>query len=115
MTSVSLVPTAIDDADTVDVAPESRARLRELLVSLRDEESARVAELETAQDPAFPDEHAEISGSVASETLNEIERALARLDAGEYGSCEDCGGAIPVERLEAIPHTTTCVACAAAR
>jgi DnaK suppressor protein len=115
MNSVSLVPLTADHSDTADVPAESGARLRGLLRSLREEEAARLAQLATAQDPAFVDEHAEISGSVASETLSEIERALARFDAGEYGSCEDCGVAIPVERLEAIPHTTTCVACAAAR
>ena len=44
--------------------------------------------------------------------LQEIDRALARLDAGEYGSCEACGEEIPAARLRVKPAATTCAACA---
>ena len=44
--------------------------------------------------------------------LEQIERALARLDGGQYGLCEQCGGQIEVERLEAVPYTTLCISCA---
>jgi len=44
-----------------------------------------------------------------------IERALALVDAGDYGVCEDCGEDIPVARLEALPAATRCVTCAEAR
>ena len=37
--------------------------------------------------------------------------ALARLDAGEYGSCLDCGSAIPAARLQAQPFALRCIAC----
>ena len=37
--------------------------------------------------------------------------ALAKLDAGTYGKCENCGKDIPVERLEAIPATRLCMEC----
>lgn len=49
------------------------------------------------------------------ETLEEIEAALARLDAGTYGSCVTCGTAIPVERLQMRPFADACVACAVSR
>jgi RNA polymerase-binding transcription factor DksA len=39
----------------------------------------------------------------ARHTLDEIDAALARMDAGTYGICEVSGKPIPVERLEAIP------------
>jgi RNA polymerase-binding transcription factor DksA len=39
----------------------------------------------------------------ARHTLEEIDAALARMDAGTYGICEVSGKPIPVERLEAIP------------
>jgi DnaK suppressor protein len=42
---------------------------------------------------------------------NEVLAALARLDAGTFGTCERCGNPIPEERLEAIPTATLCVAC----
>jgi DnaK suppressor protein len=39
----------------------------------------------------------------------EVEAALRRLDAGTYGLCAVCGDAIPLPRLDALPHVTTCV------
>ncbi len=41
----------------------------------------------------------------------EIDAAIGRLDAGTYGTCEACGNAIPVARLDAIPEATLCVSC----
>jgi DnaK suppressor protein len=43
--------------------------------------------------------------------VSQVERALERLDAGNYGWCERCGNAIPVERLAAFPSATLCVTC----
>ena len=43
--------------------------------------------------------------------LAEIEAAETRLAAGTYGTCENCGRAIPFERLRAIPTTRLCVVC----
>jgi DnaK suppressor protein len=45
--------------------------------------------------------------------LIDIHAALARLDAGSYGTCEGCGSPIPDGRLEARPTTRHCVQCAA--
>jgi DnaK suppressor protein len=47
-------------------------------------------------------------------TRARLERAVVLLDGGEYGRCEQCGAAIPAERLAARPGATTCVVCAAA-
>lgn len=41
----------------------------------------------------------------------EINAALARMDDGSYGKCENCGQDIPFERLEARPTATLCVTC----
>lgn len=41
--------------------------------------------------------------------LKEVEHALARLDAGDYGICEVCGSAIADGRLEARPWSTRCI------
>jgi DnaK suppressor protein len=43
--------------------------------------------------------------------LNEIERALRRIDEGTFGQCGNCDAAIPEKRLEAIPWTTHCPHC----
>ena len=40
-----------------------------------------------------------------------IEEALQRLEEGEYGVCEECGGEIGIERLKARPVTTLCIEC----
>jgi RNA polymerase-binding transcription factor len=45
--------------------------------------------------------------------LERVERALAKLDEGTYGTCDECGEAIPEKRLEAMPDSTLCVRCAA--
>jgi DnaK suppressor protein len=46
--------------------------------------------------------------------LERVERALAKLDEGTYGTCDRCGGPIAPKRLEAMPDSTLCVECAAA-
>ena len=113
MTVASYVPTADPFFDrAVDLPRDVMARFHALLVSRRDDAAAQLEHVASAQDPAFIDEHAEISVTVASAMLRDIEYALSRVDAGTYGSCEVCGGAIPVERLEAVPHATACVGCA---
>ncbi|MGH7806021.1 MAG: TraR/DksA family transcriptional regulator [Candidatus Binatia bacterium] len=43
--------------------------------------------------------------------LHEIEQALARLDLGTYGTCDECGEAIDEERLAILPFALTCVDC----
>ena len=44
--------------------------------------------------------------------LRRIEAAIARMDAGDYGFCIECGEEIPVRRLEFDPATPYCVDCA---
>jgi DnaK suppressor protein len=45
------------------------------------------------------------------ERINQVDRALERLEDGTYGWCERCGNPIPVERLAAFPSATLCVSC----
>lgn len=44
--------------------------------------------------------------------LKAIEAALARIEAGGYGRCVECGEPIPATRLAALPETPYCRACA---
>ena len=44
--------------------------------------------------------------------LNQIEHALFLIKKKKYGLCENCGDAIPVARLEALPYSSNCVDCA---
>ena len=41
-----------------------------------------------------------------------IDAALARIDEGQYGFCEECDENIPVKRLEIDPVVRRCVGCA---
>jgi RNA polymerase-binding transcription factor DksA len=43
--------------------------------------------------------------------LNEVEAALARIRAGTYGDCRDCGEPIALARLSAYPTAMRCLAC----
>ena len=40
-----------------------------------------------------------------------IKQALARIEEGTFGICEECGQEISQERLEARPVTTLCIEC----
>ena len=44
--------------------------------------------------------------------LRRIEKALARLEADEYGECVSCGEEIGSGRLEVEPAVSTCIECA---
>jgi RNA polymerase-binding protein DksA len=47
--------------------------------------------------------------------LDEIFIAHAKLGAGTFGLCEDCGGEMPLTRLRAMPTARFCLACQTAR
>jgi RNA polymerase-binding protein DksA len=47
----------------------------------------------------------------AEAVLASIDAALARMEAGTYGKCQNCGKGISPERLEAIPWVTQCIDC----
>jgi DnaK suppressor protein len=44
--------------------------------------------------------------------LADVERALAKLEDGSYGKCENCGRDIQEARLEAMPAARLCIDCA---
>lgn len=43
--------------------------------------------------------------------LSKIDKALAKIDDGSFGICENCGEEISAKRLEARPETTLCIRC----
>jgi RNA polymerase-binding transcription factor DksA len=94
------------------------ALLRRREGALADEQHL-LAELE----PDWEDAAANESAASALESLGEAERlaairiqkALARMERGDYGECANCRGSIDEERLRAVPETEVCGGCAAAR
>ncbi len=45
-------------------------------------------------------------GSKEREILDQIDRALEKIEEGTYGKCDASGDYIPVKRLDAIPYAT---------
>ncbi|MGQ9915377.1 MAG: TraR/DksA family transcriptional regulator [Thermogutta sp.] len=62
------------------------------LDSVQDEISSKLAELESRE-------------------LLRVEKALQRMEEGQYGICEGCGCSIPLARLTALPYATLCIKC----
>ena len=44
--------------------------------------------------------------------LEAIYNTLRRIERGEFGTCLKCGEPIPIDRLDALPHSEHCVGCA---
>ena len=44
--------------------------------------------------------------------IRRIDAALARIEAGEYGECVQCGKQIAEKRLQLLPDTPFCANCA---
>jgi DnaK suppressor protein len=58
------------------------------------------------------DSHLSISfANRYSNILKQIDQALARVDEGNYGICEECGEKIDRKRLEILPFVPHCIRC----
>ena len=78
---------------------------------------ARGEDLTASQHPADVASDLEQRERLVAQTSTErirlfaVHDALARLAAGSYGLCVDCGAEIQLERLIALPQTAQCIAC----
>jgi len=103
-----------------------RKMLRDMLFNLRDDVYGKILEFRRDQEqeaqPGPADEmdlarssaDVEMHASLISrqeEKLRFVDEAIARLDAGKYGTCLGCGGPIPLDRLIALPFAAYCVDC----
>ena len=116
------------------LTPRQRDLLRRGLTAQRDQTVGTIAQLDrevrdvqtSRLDSPTDDEH-DPEGSTlafeqsqssalltqARERLHLVDRALTRLDAHEYGSCDVCTQPIGFARLTARPYTQHCIRCAA--
>jgi DnaK suppressor protein len=103
-------------------APRIRALLDARAAKLRDllSHETDAAHAELSREPeGFSDEAAraaeaeieESHSARAARELLDIDAALRRIADGSYGCCIDCGAAIDLCRLEAVPATAYCTAC----
>jgi RNA polymerase-binding transcription factor DksA len=108
------------------MAETTEANHRAALTAERDRVVDQLKELgidRSSYDEGFADsgqvtaERGEVEALAGSlrETLQEINEALDKLEAGSYGRCESCDQQIPEARLEAKPAAKFCIDCASKR
>jgi RNA polymerase-binding transcription factor DksA len=91
------------------------ADAREVLLRRRRSLSQTASPVPAAADPAARWADYEAASDINTEgvrrELADIDAALARIQAGSYGSCLNCGGPMGLQRLRAIPEARYCLAC----
>ncbi len=115
--------TSIDTEHFRTALLEERQRVEHALATLREEHPGSLDD-EVEEVAATSDNHlAETAsatlgreidytlGDNAEQVLHEIDGALERIENGTYGTCANCGGEIPQERLEANPRASLCIDC----
>src|SRR4029078_7277174 len=122
----ALVVRADEDPWTRKERAEVRAELEDEVRRLRDELDLAEHDIDDmlrdAGDGAG-DDHADACSKIferehemplakhTRDMLTQAERALARIDNGTYGICENCGNPIGKARLQVFPRGTLCVTC----
>ena len=111
---------AADDFDRDDARSVLEARRRRViddmrwrLARLRDETVGAPTDLDP-DDVDATDLDASLL-EIATATLHHINRALERLDNGQYGWCTRCHRRIAAPRLRAMPFAVRCRECETAR
>jgi DnaK suppressor protein len=106
-------------AELVDLLQARRRELtegvREQLRRARDGADEQQSEDTSGEGVSARDDISLALAQVQAETLQRIDAALARLAAGRYGDCAECGAPIPSQRLRALPFAVRCLDCEASR
>jgi DnaK suppressor protein len=96
-------------ADLEQVVRESEATIATLLAADSDEDDNVVEDdADEAADFTESDREGAMVDAAQARRAEALE-ALARMDAGSYGVCVDCGKKIPQARLEFRPEAARCV------
>lgn len=108
--------------DAADVGTALRRRLAEIsrehqqiVAEAQQIRAGATSVTDFAEDGAMASE-SEQDDLVANRLLrqaDQLNEALARLEEGTYGICQECGEPIAAPRLKALPHATCCVDCQA--
>ncbi|GAA4898134.1 TraR/DksA family transcriptional regulator [Stackebrandtia albiflava] len=123
-TATAEKPAAVrSDAEIGEIREALDERLRELreeyegaIVGISEAQRERLADsagddqVDSGSKTVEREQEISLANSVR-ERMIQVERALERLDDGDYGICEKCGTAIPAARLAAFPSATLCVNC----
>ena len=109
----------MDTTRTDELKRALETELASLDKQLRDYGTEPGESIDVESDEGFADsaqataERSSLLGMVGQlqATRKEVVDALARIEGGTYGRCENCGREIPFERLEALPSTRFCMDC----
>ena len=99
---------------------DPRARLNALLQEYSTRATAIERDLSREHAQSFSEQATErqndmvLQGLLADAriSIEDVKKALERLDNGNYGECTACGEAISPQRLDALPSATLCINCA---
>ena len=92
-------------------------KLREILEQERQFRVEQLAELSsdaTTGQPVSAGAQEQVTLALqagAAAALRDIDAALHRIQTDDYGRCQRCDVAIPLERLEIVPSAALCTAC----
>jgi len=99
------------EADVVHLKKEIRDAEQEIVGLLRDGGDGAGNDQADVGSTTLERDHEMSLANNARDMLDQIERALSRIENGTYGVCESCGNAIGKGRLQAFPRATLCVSC----
>jgi RNA polymerase-binding protein DksA len=110
--------------------------LKKIRTQLKEERADLVRQQEELEEDSFEGTQSELTGEVGldedfadagtatfdrerdlsirnniRDLIDQIDRAIRRIDENNYGSCERCGRPIDAARLKALPHASLCLDC----
>ena len=97
----------LDLRKDLELAEDSGSQA-EQTVELDQSRVGRLSRMDAMQSQAMSKE----TGRRRRRQIREIELALERIDAGDYGFCENCGESINPKRLEVDATARLCISCA---
>jgi RNA polymerase-binding protein DksA len=99
------------EADVVHLKKEIHDAQQEIVGLLRDGGDGAGNDQADVGSTTLERDHEMSLANNARDMVDQIERALHRIENGTYGICESCGNAIGKGRLQAFPRATLCVSC----
>lgn len=97
-----------------EMLDERRSEVHFKLRSLRETLPVKASVVRDAEEQSVDDFVTEVDMALMqmkSETLAKIDQAIARLEDGTYGLCQECDGEIQAARLTAVPFAPLCRDC----
>ena len=101
-----------------DMLEQRAARLRYVLAAARPEAEDGTGEVSDFKELAMEQAEATVADEQADRAtleLVQVSTAQRRLASQSFGYCLECGHAIDLRRLEALPFTPFCTSCQTAR